>query len=425
MNIDKALERLYSLRQLGVKLGLHNIIKILDHLDNPQNDFKSIHVAGSNGKGSTASFIASILMEAGFKVGLFTSPHYVKFNERFRINGKMISDDYIAGFINELEEYINNNEITFFEISTALGFKYFRDSNVDIAVIETGLGGRLDATNTLLPEASVITTISLEHTKILGDTLEKVTAEKAGIIKNNSNVFIGDMATEAVNVLKSTADEKKSNSYDLKDYCEFNRDSLQLRLKNKTINLYTAPLRGYHQLKNAALAILTLNKSFEVENLDNIFDGINNVIDNCGIEGRYEVYSEKPKIIFDSAHNPQGMNAFVDEFKKEKNNYVNRIAVFGAMSDKNLDEMFRTFAPEFSKIFITTINTERAASIDELKNTAEKINIEVEAIENVENLIINFNKTNKNDCLVILGSIYLVGEIKSKLSNKSRNDLTL
>jgi dihydrofolate synthase/folylpolyglutamate synthase len=425
MNIDKALERLYSLRQLGVKLGLHNITKLLDHLDNPQNNFKSIHIAGSNGKGSTASFIASILMESGLKVGLFTSPHYVQFNERFRINGKMISNEYIAQFIEELDTYIDNNEITFFEISTALGFKYFKDNRADIAVIETGLGGRLDATNTLLPEACVITSISLEHTKILGDTIEKVAREKAGIIKDNSHLFIGDMKAEAIKVLTEIGVEKKTKTYILKDYCNFNEDSINLKLNNNILNLYSTPLRGYHQLKNAALAILTLNKSFGVKSIENILNGIHNVIDNCGTQGRYEVYSSKPKIIFDSAHNPEGMQAFVNEFKKEKDNYENRIAVFGAMSDKNLEEMFNIFATEFSKIYVTAIDTERAASVTELKNIAAKINIEVDSIEGAENLIIDFNKLNKDDCLVILGSIYLVGEVKSKLLDKNKNDLTL
>ena len=425
MNIDKALEKLYSLRQLGVKLGLHNIKKILDHLDNPQNSFKSIHIAGSNGKGSTASFIASILMESGLKVGLFTSPHYVQFNERFRINGEMIPNEYIAQFIEKLDEYIDNNEITFFEISTALGFKYFKDKNVDIAVIETGLGGRLDATNTLLPEASVITSISLEHTKILGDTLEKVAAEKAGIIKENSNVFVGDMKDEAINVLSKISSEKKSKIYLLKDYCNFNEDSLNLSLKSQSLNLYSTPLRGYHQLKNAALAVLTLDRSVGFGCVDNVLKGINNVIGNCGTQGRYEVYNDKPRIIFDSAHNPEGMQAFVNEFKYEKDSYKNRIAVFGAMSDKNLEEMFATFSPLFSKIFVTAIETERAASISELKNIAKRNNSEVEAIENVENLITDFSKSSEDDCLVILGSIYLVGEVKSKLLNKNKNDLTL
>ncbi len=418
MNIEKALEKLYSLKQLGVKLGLDNIKQFLHHLDNPQNDFRSIHVAGSNGKGSTASFIASILMESGLKVGLFTSPHYVEFNERIKINGEKISNEYIAQFVESINDYIDKNEITFFEISTALGFKYFKDNNVDIAVIETGLGGRLDATNTLKPIASVITSISLEHTKILGDTIEKIAYEKAGIIKNNTPVFLGDMPDVATKVISDIAEERYCDIYKFHEHCKNVSNNFSVSIGDKSIKIYRTPLRGYHQRKNASLAILTAHHVSNINDAYVLINGINNIISNIGVEGRYEIYSERPKIIFDSAHNPEGMNVFIDEFKSEAANYEKRIAIFGAMSDKNLAEMFKMFSPHFTKIFVTTIDNERAASTKMLQKIAAENNINVEPIDNTLEYIEQFKITESNNCLVVLGSIYLLGEVKLKLLNK-------
>lgn len=187
--INKALDRLYSLQKFGMKLGLDNITSLLEYLGNPQKNFKSFHVAGTNGKGSTTSFMASILMEAGYRTGLYTSPHFIRFNERVRVNGVEIPDQYIVEFISGINGFIVIHKPTFFEVTTALAFKYFSDEKVEYAAIETGLGGRLDATNVLAPLASVITSISLEHTEILGDTLEKIAFEKGGIIKRGGKVF--------------------------------------------------------------------------------------------------------------------------------------------------------------------------------------------------------------------------------------------
>ncbi|MFA7290175.1 MAG: Mur ligase family protein, partial [Melioribacteraceae bacterium] len=178
MNYKTALEKLFSLHQFGIKLGLDNTKDLLNFIGNPQKDLKCYHIAGSNGKGSTSSFIASILTEAGYKTGLYTSPHLIKFNERIRINGQMIEDNYVLEFMNSVESYIEKNEVTFFELTTAMAFKYFYDMKVDFCVIETGLGGRLDSTNVIFPLISIITTISLEHTNILGHSIEEIAAEK-------------------------------------------------------------------------------------------------------------------------------------------------------------------------------------------------------------------------------------------------------
>ena len=218
MDVETSLKKLFSLHTFGIKLGLENTIKFLEHLGNPQKFLKAIHVAGSNGKGSTASFIASILQESGYKTGLYTSPHFVKFNERIVINGEQIDDEYIAGFVEEHEKYIDENELTFFEVTTAIAFKYFREMKTDYCVIETGLGGRLDATNVLNPLAVVITTISLEHTNILGNTIEQIASEKAAIIKDGVKVFTGILEKEAEGIIEQKCKEMNSQLFPLKDF---------------------------------------------------------------------------------------------------------------------------------------------------------------------------------------------------------------
>ena len=225
MNIDQALEKIYSLKQFHIKLGLDNIRNLLEHLDNPHQGLNCFHIAGSNGKGSTCSFLASILQEYGYKVGLYTSPHFVSFNERIRINGVAIDDNYIINFLEKNKSYIDNYKPTFFEITTALAFHYFQNEDIDYAVIETGLGGRLDATNVIDPIASVITSISYEHTHILGDSLEQIAAEKGGIIKKNRPVFIGDIPDEAQNVLSSIAQKNNSIVYSISNIYESNAES--------------------------------------------------------------------------------------------------------------------------------------------------------------------------------------------------------
>ncbi|MDZ7623933.1 MAG: Mur ligase family protein [Ignavibacteriaceae bacterium] len=220
MDLETSLKKLFSLHTFGIKLGLENTIGFLEHLGNPQQALKTIHIAGSNGKGSTSSFIASILQEFGFKVGLYTSPHFVKFNERVVINGKQIEDEFVATFISDNEKYIDEHELTFFEVTTAMAFQYFKDMNTDYCVIETGLGGRLDSTNVLNPLAVVITSISLEHTNVLGDTIEQIASEKAAIIKNSSNVFTGILKKEAEVVVEQKCNETNSILYPMKDFID-------------------------------------------------------------------------------------------------------------------------------------------------------------------------------------------------------------
>ena len=416
MNIETALNKLFSLHQFGVKLGLENITNLLNFIGNPQEKLKVFHIAGSNGKGSTASFLSSILMEAGYKVGQFTSPHFVKFNERIRINGVEIADEYVADFVEDLDSYITEFRPTFFELTTALAFKYFAESNVDFVVLETGLGGRLDATNTVIPLASIITTISLEHSHILGNSLQRIAFEKSGIIKQNTPIFVGLLPLEAEQEISKAAAAKSSKMFKLNKYIIAGKDFVSIDIVRNNVKLYTTPLRGYHQLNNAALAILAVSEIIAKIEVKNILDGIDNVIINSGISGRYEIYEQKPRIIFDSAHNPEGIDSFIDEYKKEWLGYKKRVVIFSAMKDKNTLAMIKKIKNYFDKIYFTNINYERAATAEHLLEIAETVDVNAEKLIDKTGFIKNFkNNYSKDDCLVVIGSIYLLGEIKTEL----------
>jgi dihydrofolate synthase/folylpolyglutamate synthase len=418
MSVSSTLEKLFSLHQFGVKLGLDNIKNLLDHIGHPEKQLKTFHIAGSNGKGSTASFMASMLMESGYDTGLYTSPHFVKFNERIRINGVAIPDDYIVEFVEDLWEYVETNGITFFELTTAMAFKYFADNKVDYAVIETGLGGRLDATNVLDPQASIITSISLEHTNILGEDLLSVAEEKAGIFKENKKIFTGYLPKSVRALYEEKAESGNNEIHFLDEHTVFQNGTIRVELNNRSLNLYQTPLRGDYQLSNCALAVLTLDRCIESTNDQSILNGINNVINNSGVQGRYEIYSSHPRVIFDSAHNADGIDAFLSEFSKESNNFTKSILIMGTMKDKQLDEVFPKLAENFETIYVTSIEYERAFTSNELKELAEKVSVETITLEKPEELIFDFIKTAGEECLVILGSIYLLGDIKHKLLRK-------
>ncbi len=420
MTIEESLAKIYSLHQFDIKLGLNKINHLLGYLGNPQKQLKTIHIAGSNGKGSVSSYLASILFEAGYKVGLYTSPHVVKFNERIRINGTMIEDEYINNFIFSIDSYIREYKPTFFEITTALAFKYFAENNIDIGIIETGLGGRLDATNVLEPIATVITSISLEHTNILGDTIEKIAFEKAGIIKEKTNCFLGLVPMEAEKVISKKCEENHSELIILKKCIDFNNKIFNISCNNFIFHIYNPVLKGNHQYYNLSLAILVLQKTFNLSDWQIYNKGINNIIKNSGFQCRYEILNNEPKIIFDAAHNSEGIESFVNQFTKEKNDYNNVYFIFGAMKDKNIEEMLSKLKPFSTKLYFTQINYERAATPEILSQIADKLNIINEIVTNPEDYINKFkqNKNNSKNCLVVLGSIYLLGQVKNKMIEK-------
>jgi dihydrofolate synthase/folylpolyglutamate synthase len=415
MDINSALEKLFKLHTFGVKLGLDNVKHFLDHIDNPQRNLKAIHIAGSNGKGSTAAFIASILMEYGYKTGLYTSPHFVKFNERITINGEQIDNEYVAGFITEHWSYITEHELTFFEVTSALAFEYFSNSRVDYAIIETGLGGRLDATNVLNPVAVVITSISLEHTNVLGNEITSIAKEKAAIIKRGAKVFTGLLDSGADDVVKIKCNQEGCELFRLDEYINEKDDRLELYTEEMELDEWNVPLKGKYQVYNSALAALVVSNTLVLDNNRKIIHGITNVIKNTGIEGRFEYLHKDPDIILDSAHNIAGVQGFLSEFNKSASKYQEKTLLFGVMRDKAIEKMLSELSKSFDVIHLTQLDNERSAKIDELKKICDGFNINaVEEPEGID-LIDNFLKGRKENCLVVLGSMYLLGEVKSKL----------
>ncbi len=413
MNIDQTLEKLYSLQMFGMKLGLENIKKFLQILGNPQNNLKCFHIAGSNGKGSTASFIASILQTAGHKTGLYTSPHFVKFNERIRINGSEIEDEFIASFYNQHEQFINENKLTFFEVTTALAFTYFAEKKVKYAVIETGLGGRLDATNVMKPLAVVLTSISLEHTQYLGDTIEEITAEKAAIIKPKAKVFLGLLPAKADEIIQQKCEEIDCELFELEDYIIERDTYLELYTEELDIDRLDSPLHGYYQKYNAALATLVVNKTIGLEDLHVFENGLKHVVENTKIQGRHEIVSQNPRIIFDSAHNPEGIESFLSEFRKEKQRYKKTHLLFGVMKDKEIEDMLLKLKSAFDEFHFTDLPFNRAERKENLLLVADKHNLNATSVENPTDFFQDFKKkVNSDECLVVLGSMYLLGEIK-------------
>lgn len=418
MSAAEAAKKLFSLQLFGIKLGLDNITGFLKKLGNPQQSFKSFHVAGSNGKGSTASFISSILMEASYKTGLYTSPHFVRFNERIRINGNEIPDDYIITFVESEWDYIEKNKLTFFEATTALAFKYFAEMKIDYGVIETGLGGRLDATNVLSPIASIITSISLEHTHILGDTVEKIASEKAGIIKEGGKVFTGLLDNSSLDVIKKTAELKKDSFFYLDDFISFDSDKLNFTYGAYSIKNLDVPLRGIYQKINAALAAAVCINTIENIRQDVIEKGISRVKENSQITGRYEVVYHNPSIILDSAHNPDGIKNFLSEFQQDAESFAVNDILFAAMKDKAINQMLEQLSFNFDNFYFTKLDFERSATAEELITIAESLNLKAKKVGNIEVFLKKYIKKNKNSSLVIIGSMYLVGKIKELIENK-------
>ena len=419
MDVNQALKKLFSLHTFGIKLGLENISRFLEFIGNPQKQLKTFHIAGSNGKGSTASFIASILMEFGNKVGLYTSPHFIRYNERIKINNVQIPDDYVAKFVCDYADYIDEHGLTFFEVTTAIAFKYFYEQKVDYAVIETGLGGRLDATNVLQPLAVAITSISLEHTNILGTTIKEIAGEKAAIIKNPAKVFTGRMPSSAEDVVEEKCKAEKCSWFRIEDYINIKGNSLELYTEELEIDDWSMPLKGEYQKYNAAIAALAIDKTLLKDDYKIISRGIKNVIKNTGLQGRFEYYSTNPDIIFDSAHNPEGIENFLKEFSKDNKKYKKRVLLFGVMKDKSITEMLSKLSGIFDEIHVTQVNYERSSKIEDLQNIAGELNIKVKPENDPVEFIKKFKELNSKDCLVVLGSMYLIGEVKSVLQRNN------
>ncbi len=420
---DEAINYLYGLQHHGIKFGLSNIRKILDLLDNPHNSFKTIHIAGTNGKGSTSSFIASILGKASYTTGLFTSPHLVSFTERIKVNGVDISRPDVVRITNYIRSMINEEKDltpTFFEFITALAFHYFKIKGVQWAVVETGMGGRLDATNVLDPEVTVITRIAMDHMEFLGNSLPEVAGEKAGIIKEGMPVVLGRQDKEAEKVILNTASSKQSTvaMYGR----DFSSSILQTGLKgtlfeyqsDTAMNSMHIPLCGEFQVENASLAIRALELIKELNpDEGTIRDGLA----ATRWEGRCELFNWKYPILFDGAHN---LDAALNLVKTLKNIHLKEfkdiILLIGAMGDKDVAGFLRALLPLARLTVLTTLDFERAARSADLKGTADTIGAESITADNMDTALrIVDSHRREGDLVVITGSFYAVGEAKGAI----------
>ena len=376
------------------KKNLTNILALTKKLDFPEKKFKTIHVGGTNGKGSTSHMIASTLQEAGYKVGLYTSPHLKNFTERIRINGEEIPKKKISLFISEHKCFLEKQQLSFFEMTVGMAFDYFASEKVDIAIIEVGLGGRLDSTNIITPELSVITNIGLDHTQFLGETLPEIAFEKAGIIKNNIPVIIGEEQDEVKSVFIAKAKEKNAPIY-------------FASIDNKN---YNTDLLGDYQKKNTRTTVSAIKqlKSFSISE-KNISDGLLNVVKNTNLKGRWQVLQEKPKVICDTAHNKEGLKIVLNQLKKEKYNKLH--IILGVVSDKDLNGVLPLFPKEATYYFCKP-NIPRGLPETILQEKSMRFNLIGKKYLSVKlalkNALLN---ANQGDTIYIGGSTFVVAEI--------------
>jgi dihydrofolate synthase/folylpolyglutamate synthase len=380
------------------KKDLTNAYLLANHLDNPQKNLKCIHVAGTNGKGSTSHMLASILQEAGYKVGLYTSPHLKDYRERIKINGVKISEDFVCDFINKNKAFFEANDMSFFEMTVGLAFDYFSKEKVDIAIIEVGMGGRLDATNIITPLVSVITNIGLDHTKFLGNTLEAIAYEKAGIIKPGIPVVIGEYTNETKPVFLAKAEENNSEIYFASDLIH---------------ESYPSDLIGDYQVHNKktvlqTIAIVNSQKEFKIYESD-IKSGLLNVVKNTGLEGRWQQLGESPKIICDTAHNKNGLEIVMKQIQKEKFDTLH--IVLGVVNDKDLDEVLPLF-PTDAIYYFCKPNIPRGLETSILQEKAATFGLKGEVYNSVsESYKKALQNATKSDFIYIGGSTFVVAEI--------------
>ena len=401
MNYKQTLDYLFTRLPLYQKKGpasykadIGNILKASSILGNPHDKFKSIHVAGTNGKGSVSHMLSSILQEAGYKVGLYTSPHLKDFRERIKINGQMISKEDVVTFVSNNKNQFEQIDLSFFEFTVALSFKYFEKEKVDIAVIEVGLGGRLDSTNIINPELSIITNISLDHTNILGDTLEKIAIEKGGIIKKNTPVIIGRYQSEIEHIFNDISKKKETKiSYSLN-------------------NNYELDLKGDYQKENCRTAVTSITemqkKGWKVSE-KNIKDGLLNTIENTKFEGRWQVLNKQPLVICDTAHNEDGLKKVILQIDQTFHHSLH--IVFGIVDDKNLENILKLL-PRDAKYYFCKPNIPRGLDEKYLQKIANDKKIKGIAYSSVNNAL-NSAKENaqKNDLIFIGGSTFTVAEV--------------
>jgi dihydrofolate synthase/folylpolyglutamate synthase len=422
MNYTQTLEYLYSrlpmfhrIGSAAYKANLDNTWALMKHLNHPETKFKSIHVAGTNGKGSSSHMLASVLQEAGYKVGLYTSPHLKDFRERIKINGALIPEEYIVRFVEEHKTVFEKIEPSFFEWTVALAFNYFTDEKVDIAIIEVGLGGRLDSTNVILPEVSLITNIGWDHMNLLGDTLDKIAFEKAGIIKAGVPVIISEKQENISYVFSNKANETNASLFFADDYVTVtlkNRSNFIQKIDITSHQLNTEleiDLPGTYQLNNIKGVIKTIlilqEKGWEID-LPAIKNGIRNVKKLTGLMGRWQVLGENPLIICDTGHNKEGILQVLENIKLTP--YRQLHFVLGMVNDKDIGGVLNLL-PKNAYYYFCKPNIPRGLESDELMKQAISIGLNGEDCKDVESAVKTAkSNASKDDLIFIGGSTFVV-----------------
>ncbi len=374
---------------------LQGIQSFTTHLGDPHHNFRSIHVAGTNGKGSCSHMLASILQEAGYRVGLYTSPHLKDFRERIKINGEMISEEEVIRFIKENKPYIERNHMSFFEMTVAMAFEHFSKERVDIAVIEVGLGGRLDSTNIINPEVCLITNIGMDHTDLLGDSIEKIAYEKAGIIKPYTPVVISEKQEETTKVFREVAKSQQAKIIFAED---------------KNYKNYTTSLKGVYQNRNikGVVAVIRTLANFNVSE-EHISQGLAKVVENTGLLGRWQILGEGPRIIADTAHNSEGLNLVIEQLSHEI--YDELWIVLGFVKEKDLDQLLPLFPKEAHYLFCRP-DIPRGMDAEVLKSKAGEYGLKGAFYHSVSNALKTAKKeAKKTDLIFVGGSNFTVAEV--------------
>ena len=419
-SIQDLLNYLFSLHRFGIKPGLDRIQFLLSFLENPESLYPCIHVAGTNGKGSVCSILASILQSAGYKTGLYTSPHIRLFNERIRINGECIPNEDIARLASKLMPEIEKEHTTFFEVTTAMAFAWFAEQNVDIAIIETGMGGRLDATNVIeSPLATIITSIDLDHTEYLGSDLLSIAGEKSGIMKKGSPIIIGESRIELLSFFKSFAIHKQASSCIIIDEKSavhsvlYNRDlsmHIDLSIGNQKYVEVKSERAGLHQIRNIQTALLALHEISELFPCDelSIRKGIEFTSLISGIDGRIQLLQTNPPIIIDVGHNPACIKRLLETIDMCGYSHNKWQIVFGAMSDKPIQEMLGLFEPYCDVLLACSPNIERAMPASQLALLSKDFIQDTEYFQSVADAV--YKGIDSKKPLLITGSFYLAEE---------------
>ncbi|MCF8362607.1 MAG: bifunctional folylpolyglutamate synthase/dihydrofolate synthase [Prolixibacteraceae bacterium] len=433
MNYEQTIDFLYTqlpmFQRTGPAAYKNNLdnTHVLDHMfKHPHQKFKTIHVAGTNGKGSVSHLLASILQSAGYKVGLYTSPHLLDFRERIKVNGQMTGKDDVCRFV---EEYIQKNNVeklepSFFELTVMMAFDYFARQKVDVAVIEVGLGGRLDSTNIINPEIAVITNISPDHTNLLGKTISEIAAEKAGIIKQNTPVIIGETQAESQNVFIAKAKEKRAPIHFADEEYHLSKTGETLQFSSECSLIYknlTCDLKGNYQEKNintalAAVQILHTQKWFKI-NEHAVESGLKGVIKNTGLYGRWQQIGSNPKIICDTGHNQDGIKNIVKQLEQEQ--FENLHVIFGTVNDKDLS-LILPLLPDDARYYFTKADISRALDENVLRNDAQKYHLSGSAYPCVnEALTAARTAATENDMVFVGGSTFIVAEVLEHITKES------